>query len=134
LNQADLSTEPDGTFVSYDTLRSERLRLLEGQAGGYVELVGTPDMVLEVVSTNSVRKDTKVLRRLYWEASIPEYWLVDARGPALSFNVLRRRPRGYTATRGQGGWLRSEVFGRSFHFSRQTDPLGHPQYTLASRP
>ena len=132
--EVDLSTEPDGTFVSYDTLRSERLRLLEGQAGGYVELVGTPDMVLEVVSTTSVRKDTRVLRRLYWEAGIEEYWLVDARGPALRFDVLRRRRGGYATTRRQDGWVRSQVFGRSFHFSRQTDSLGHPQYTLASRP
>jgi Uma2 family endonuclease len=91
-------------------------------------------MVLEVVSTNSVRKDTKVLRRLYWEAGIEEYWLVDARGPALRFDLLRRRPRGYAAAPKQGGWVRSPVFGRSFRFDRQADPLGHPQYTLALRP
>src|SRR5256885_8764701 len=46
---------------------------------GYLELEGTPDMVLEVVSESSVQKDTKRLRQLYWQAGIREYWLVDAR-------------------------------------------------------
>src|SRR5262249_27073640 len=64
----DLSTIPNGTFVSFDALREGRMRLLEGAERGYVELVGAPDMVLEVVSNESVRKDTKVLRALYREA------------------------------------------------------------------
>jgi Uma2 family endonuclease len=131
---ADLSTVPDGLFVSYETIRSGAARLVEGAEEGYVEVEGTPDMVLEVVSTHSVRKDTKVLWRRYWQAGIPEYWLVDARGKSPRFELLRHRPRGYIATRSQGGWLPSKVFGRSFRLTQQTDPLGHPQYTLAVQP
>jgi len=52
-----------------------------------LELEGTPDMVLEVVSASSVVKDTETLLQLYWQAGIPEYWLVDARGEALEFTV-----------------------------------------------
>jgi Uma2 family endonuclease len=132
--EVDLSTIPDGFFVTFAALREGRVRLLEGAEGGYIELVGTPDMVLEVVSKNSVRKDTKVLRELYWEAGITEYWLVDARGPAPRFDLLRRGARGYTATRPRDGWLHSHVFGRAFRFTQETDPLGHPRYTLAVRP
>jgi hypothetical protein len=132
--EVDLSTIPDGFFVTFAALREGRVRLLEGAEGGYVELVGSPDMVLEVVSKNSVRKDTKVLRALYWEAGIPEYWLVDARGQAPRFDLLRHGAKGYTATRPHDGWLHSRVFGRAFRFTQDTDPLGHPRYTLAVQP
>jgi hypothetical protein len=131
--EVDLATMPDGFFVAFAALREGRVRLLEGTDGGYVELVGAPDMVLEVVSKKSVRKDTKVLRALYWEAGIPEYWLVDARGNEPRFDLLRRGARGYTAARPTDGWLHSRVFGRSFRLTQDTDPLGNPRYTLAIR-
>jgi Uma2 family endonuclease len=130
---ADLSAQPDGIFASWDSVRSGRVRLIEGATGGYVDLEGTPDMVLEIVSPKSVRKDTAVLRDLYWRAGIPEYWLVDARGESPRFDIFRRTARGYVASRRQDGWLKSAVFGRAFQLTRQTDPLGHPLYTLAIR-
>src|SRR5207253_1770358 len=102
--EANLSCQPDGTFVSHQTLEEERIRLVEGKDEGYVELEGTPDMVLEVVSNSSVEKDTETLRDLYWQAGIPEYWLVDARGEAVTFEILRHTPRGYVSTRKQSGW------------------------------
>jgi Uma2 family endonuclease len=129
----DLSTEPDGLFISYDAVAELRARFVEGAKQGFVEVVGSPDMVLEVVSDKSVQKDTKVLRQLYWAAEIPEYWLVDARGETVRFDLLRRGRRGYAATRSQDGWLRSAVFGRSFRLSQRADPLGHPHYTLEVR-
>src|SRR4051794_765243 len=58
------ATRPDAVFVSTAALQ-DRVRLLEGRDEGYVELEGAPDMVLEVVSRSSVRKDTKVLHRAY---------------------------------------------------------------------
>ena len=131
---ADLSTVPDGMLVTYEALRAGRVCQIEGSEGGCIELVGTPDMVLEVVSKTSVHKDTVELRRLYWLAEVSEYWLIDARGAEPRFDLLRRGARGYTATRRQGGWLRSPMFGRSFQLSRQTDPLGNPQFILAQRP
>jgi Uma2 family endonuclease len=131
---ANLSTEPDATFVSFETLRSGRVRLVEGTVAGFTELEGTPDMVLEVVSETSVRKDTETLRDLYWKAGISEYWLVDARGDELVFTILRHTARGYTATRHQaGGWLRSAVFDRSFRLTQKAGPLGHPQYSVEVR-
>jgi Uma2 family endonuclease len=97
---------------------------------GHVEIEGTPDMVLEVVSTRSVRKDTKVLRGLYAKAGIPEYWLVDARKDPPQFDVLHWTGRGYTATRRKQGWLKSKVFGRSFLLESRPDRLGNSQFLL----
>jgi len=130
---ADVAGNPDSTFLSTGTLQSDRIRLIEGKEEGHVEIQGEPDMVLEVVSTSSVQKDTVTLRQVYWEAGVREYWLVDARKEPLQFDILRYTAKGFVATRKQGGWLKSAVFGRSFQLSRQTNALGHPEYTVAVR-
>jgi Uma2 family endonuclease len=127
---ANLSTEPDGTFCSFRAIEEKRVSLVEGLEEGHVEIEGAPDMVLEVVSRYSVHKDTKNLRKLYWRAGIPEYWLVDARKPLLQFDILSWTERGYSATRRRQGWLKSKVFGRSFLLEAKPDRLGHPQYFL----
>jgi Uma2 family endonuclease len=130
---ADISGNPDGTFLSNETLRSDRIRLLEGSRGGYTEIQGSPDMVLEVVSASSVEKDYDLLRKAYWEAGIHEYWLVDARKEPLKFDVLRHTPGGYVAARKPGGWVKSAVFGKSFKLTRRQSALGHPEFTLSVR-
>ena len=127
---ANLSTEPDGTFCSFRAIQDKRIFLVEGLEEGHVEIEGAPDMVLEVVSRYSVRKDTKLLRNLYWRTGIPEYWLVDARKAPVQFDILRWGERGYSATRRQKGWLKSKVFGRSFLLETEPDRLGHPQFFL----
>jgi Uma2 family endonuclease len=131
--EANLSAGPDGVFVSHEALASERVRPVEGKKEGYVELEGTPDMVLEVVSAGSVKKDKVTLRDLYWKAGIAEYWLIDARGEQVEFDILRHTSRGYVATRKQEGWVKSVVFGKSFRLTSQTLPDGNPEYTLEVR-
>jgi Uma2 family endonuclease len=131
---ADLSVEPDAVFVAFDTIRSGRVTLTEGSEEGIIYVDGTPDLVLEVVSPSSVQKDTVDLRQGYFDAGIPEYWLVDAREAPVSFDILKRGPRGYTTPRAQaGGWLKAGVFGKSFRITQSEDPLGNPQFTLEHR-
>jgi len=130
---ADISGVPDAMFVFQATLQSDRVHLVEGWETGHVELEGTPDMVLEVVSASSVHKDTVVLRQAYWQAGIREYWLVDARQEPIRFDIFRRTARSYTATRKRDGWLKSAVFGKSFQLSQRLNAVGHPEYTLAVR-
>jgi Uma2 family endonuclease len=130
---ANLTAQPDGVFVSTASLQTGRVQLVAGAKEGYVELEGTPDMVLEVVSTSSVNKDTVILRDLYWQAGITEYWLVDARGTALRFPISRHSAHGYVASRPQGGWVKSTVFGKLFRLTQKNDPLGYPEYTLATK-
>jgi Uma2 family endonuclease len=127
---AGLSTEPDGLFYSWDTVKSGRLRRIEVEGRGVMELEGTPDMVLEVVSRSSVRTDTTLLRNLYWNAGVREFWLADARGEQPQFDILVRDTAGYTHVPSQEGWVRSDVFDRLFRLVRQTDELGDPQYVV----
>jgi Uma2 family endonuclease len=133
---AELSGVPDGTYVSFDTLRAGRAKYVEGKGkdvGGYTQLEGIPDLVIEVVSPSSVDKDTEWLQKAYWEAGIPEYWLIDARKPPLSFDLYRHTANGYAAARKSGGWAKSAVLGRSFRLMAAVNGLGHPEYTLELR-
>jgi Uma2 family endonuclease len=125
---ADISGNPDGLFLSNATRKSNRIRFIE-----FIELQGSPDMVLEIISKSSVHKDEVLLRKAYWDAEIPEYWLVDVRKEPIRFDILRRTSRGYAATRKQEGWVKSVVFGRSFRLVVEPDEAGDPNYTLEVR-
>jgi Uma2 family endonuclease len=129
---AGVSNNPDAMFVAWETLDAGRAVLVqrEGREGQYVEVEGTPDWVLEVVSVSSVQKDTVLLRRAYHRAGIPEYWLVDARGEEVLLQILHRRKGGYAVAPARGGWQHSRVFGRSFRLERQTGRRGLWRYTL----
>lgn len=130
---ANLSTEPDGLFYLWSTMSEGRLRMVPGAKRGFMELEGSPDMIMEILSDSSQRKDKELLRDLYWKAGITEYWLIDARTDPAQFDILRRGDSGYVATAATDGWLRSEVLGREFRLVRHTDPLGHPQFVVEVR-
>jgi len=131
--EADISGKPDGLFISTAGLDAKKVRFVEGMERGHVEIEGSPDMVLEVVSDSSVRKDTVVLRQAYWEAGVREYWLVDARDDPPSFDILRHTAKGYVATPKKQGWVKSAVFGKSFRLTRSTNPQGNPSFKVEMR-
>jgi Uma2 family endonuclease len=122
--EANLSTEPDGLFYLYSTIQAGRLRLIEKAEVGIIELEGSPDMTLEIVSKTSVRKDTVVLKELYWKAKIPEYWLVDVRPGHFSFDILVSGAERYEAAAVRDGWIRSPLFGLEFSLREDVDPVG----------
>jgi Uma2 family endonuclease len=126
-----LSTEPDGMFVSSEALRSGRVKRKRG--GESLEVMGTPDMVLEVVSKTTVRKDSVILPGLYFRAGIPEYWLVDSRPDQFRFDIFHPGRRKYVATRKSDGWIKSEVFGKSFKLVAAEGDDGTSEYRLESR-
>lgn len=130
---ADVSNQPDGIFVSRESFDRGRAQEVPGKRGGFVELIGIPDLVLEIISDSSVQKDTLNLKRTYWEAGIKEYWLVDVRRGKVQFDILRRTAKGYVAVRKQDGWVKSAVFGKSFCLTPEEDERGRPDFTLAVR-
>ena len=130
---ADISAVPDGTFIASATLKDKRARFVRGKKTGFVALNGTPDLVIEIVSDSSVDKDTEWLMAAYWNAGIPEYWLIDAREEPLRFDVWRHGPKGYVLTRKQAGWVKSVVLGKAFRLTQQENELGLPEFTLTVR-
>ncbi len=134
---ADLSAEPDIVFVSNDALESGRARLVPAASGkedDFIEIEGSPDFIVEIVSNRSVVKDTQHLPRAYWRAEIREYWLVDARGEQLAFEVQHRGAHGYeTVVADPGGFQVSRVFAKRFRLTRRRNQRGRWEYDLEVR-
>jgi len=130
--RAALSTVPDGMFVKWATWESGRVRLIarKRRPGQFIELRGTPDWVLELVSTSSVQKDTVDLPILYHRARIPEFWLVDARGEEIDFRILVRQPKKYEISAPRAGWTFSPLFECWFRLLRRPNRAGRWNYRL----
>jgi Uma2 family endonuclease len=148
---ARLSVEPDVVVVLYASLDSGKLLEVpaaSGEPGRYVELEGPPDLIVEVVSKYSVKKDRLRLPALYAAAGVKEFWLVDARGevPQLEIRVLG--PGGYVLEPAAaatdepaggpdqgsraGGWSFSPLLDRRFRLLRRAVPPRHVAYELQS--
>ena len=131
---ASLSCEPDASFVTWQSLADGQLVLKKNAAQSITELLGAPDWVLEVVSPSSIQKDKETLRKSYYTAGIPEYWLVDALGEEIEFTILIHDKSEYiSAPASEDGWKRSSVFGRWFKLTRAHNQAGVWKYTLAMR-
>ena len=130
--QAGVSNEPEALFVSWAAFAAKRIRMVRTRdRRDFIELEGSPDWVLEIVSPSSVFKDTVQLRAAYHRAGVGEYWLIDARGDKVRFEILHRGPKGYVqATKKKGGWQESKVFGKQFRLLRIKDRLGNLAYRL----
>ncbi len=112
---AGLSVEPDVLVVLWKTLKKGRIREIPkkrtSEPGRYIELEGTPDLVVEVISDGSVGKDRHRLPPKYAAAGVPELWLVDVRR-GLRFDLHVLGPDGYEiVSRSVGGWLLSPLVG-----------------------
>lgn len=127
-----ISTEPDAMFLSRASYRGGHATLTrsELQPATHVELTGTPDWVLEIVSHASRRKDKQLLRKAYFDAGIPEYWLIDALGEEVDFQLLVAGEYEYSAVEPRDGWQASPTFGRLFQLTREKDEDDFWQYTL----
>ena len=131
---ADLSVEPDVVVVFWETLDSGRLRYIpaaSGEPDRYIEMEGAPDVVVEVVSNSSERKDLIRLPPLYAAAGIPELWLVDVRKKAIRFDIQTLGPDGYeTVTPDAKGWRSSPRLDRRFRLVRKEVRPGRWIYRL----
>ncbi len=135
--EAGLSAEPDLVFISHEALESGRARLVPkvgGAPGRYVELEGAPDLIVEIVSDSSVGKDTRRLPRAYFEAGVTEFWLADARGENLAFQIHQRGESGYQAVGADpDGFQASAVFECSFRLDGARDPKGNWSFDLLEK-
>jgi Uma2 family endonuclease len=129
---ADISTNPDGIAARWETFESGKIRYIK-RKGILRSLEGTADWVMEVVSENSVGKDTKQLRDAYHRAGVAEYWLIDARKDQLLFQILLWQRSGFVAAPHREGWQYSRVFDRWFRLTRKRNRLGSWQYKLHVR-
>ena len=69
------SLNSNNIFVTDTSLENRDVKLMDGDAT--MEVEGSPEIIVEVISPTSVRKDQKTLRDKYWQAGVKEYWLAD---------------------------------------------------------
>jgi Uma2 family endonuclease len=123
---ADLSVEPDVIVVLRETLKAGKVRNSPDsrkRPGRYSGLDGAADLVVEVVSDSSVKKDTRRLPSLYARAGIPELWLIDARDADIRFEIQALHGGQYeTIRQDRDGWVRSPCLQRFFRLVRRELP------------
>lgn len=127
-----LSTEPDGYLALWSTLESKDLAINPERR---TEMVGRPDMVLEVVSDTSHRKDLIEHVMDYALAGVREYWIADARADHLAFRILALDGSGEYAdvTPDAEGWLESSLWQRSFRLGQLPERAGLRDFVLEIR-
>lgn len=112
--EAEFSTVPDGIFATRENIENGTV-VFNSQS---TVITGSPDMVLEIVSRSSVKKDFTKLRALYFEAGIREYWLVDCRVVEPVLQILKRGEDGYVESPNNEGWASSNVVQGLFKLKR----------------
>lgn len=134
--ETKLSAEPDAMFCSWAATGSGRVRYAERVEGSnrFVEVVGSPDLVVEVVSRSSVRKDGVLLREQYFQAGIQEYWHIDGRGETVNFQLLVRGEQAFEPVAADTeGYRRSSVLAGAFLLTRSLNRAGRFEYRLSGR-
>lgn len=71
---------------------------------------GAPDLIIEIVSPSTEKRDREIKRKLYAEEGVREYWLVDSRNRTIE--VLSLTGVGYelVGTYGPGTTAASGIF------------------------
>lgn len=132
--ETELSTEPDGMIFSHESLGEGRVRFTGGEKGMQTELLGSPEIVIEITSESSEVKDTEWAMSAYHNAGIQEYWVIDARDEDdLQFTIYRRGKKEFAAVRKAAGWVKSAVLGKSFRLTQAEGEDGNPEFTLEVR-
>jgi Uma2 family endonuclease len=134
--QANLSVEPDIVLITHEAIETGRVTLVPKAGGGadrFVEIEGTPELIVEIVSDSSVKKDTQHLLAAYCAAGVPEYWLVDARGARLSFQINVLAGDGYQPVAEDAeGFQSSTVLSCRYQLRRRRGKGGFWQYALGA--
>jgi len=134
--QSGLSAEPDIVVLLNESIDSGRVQFTpkSNRPDESIEVVGSPDLIVEVVSDSSVAKDTKRLVRAYFEAGVREYWIVDARGEAVSFRIMIPGAGEYVETPSRkDGFISSPLLQIELRLSRAAGQRGASRYQLDVR-
>ena len=132
---AGVSAEPDAMFCTFAAIEAGRVRFVEQRPGSgrFMSVQGSPDLLVEIISDSSVRKDMVQLRADYFTAGVREYWILDARQQPLVFHLLTRDDAATDwseAAPAADGARRSPVLDRRVSIVRGTDPIGGIEWNV----
>ena len=95
------TVQPDLLFVS-----KERLHIITAD-----NVQGAPDLVVEIRSESTARRDWTVKRELYARHGVREYWIVDSDAATVSVMLLEDGKLKVAGVYGEGDTLSSAVMG-----------------------
>ena len=98
LSETD-TVQPDLMFVS-----KERLHIITAD-----NVQGSPDLVVEIRSESTARRDWTIKRDLYERHGVKEYWLVDPEAATVAVLLLNEGKLKVTGVHGEGDTLSSAV-------------------------
>lgn len=94
--------QPDIVFI-----RQERIDIIDLDE----DIMGTPDLVIEILSPNSVKRDRFDKKDLYEQFAIPEYWIVDPQNATIEVYRLQNNHYALSSFAAQSGAVHSEALG-----------------------
>lgn len=94
--------QPDILFI-----KKERLHIIDLDEG----IMGAPDLVVEILSPNSVKRDRFEKKDLYEQFAVPEYWIVDPQNAPVEIYTLKDNRYELASFAAQTGNIRSEALG-----------------------
>lgn len=135
--EGNLSVEPDVVIITHEALHSGRVKLIpksSQEEGRFVEVEGSPDLIVEIVSDSSVNKDMKRLPNAYFAAGVLEFWLIDARQDPHMFQIYRRGPVHYEPVANDAeGFQRCEILNRRYMLERSRNSSGRLRFELVEK-
>jgi Uma2 family endonuclease len=95
----DNIVQPDVIFIS-----NENSHIVQNQ-----KIEGSPDLLVEILSPSTSKKDKIVKKELYERFGIKEYWIVDPVHKIIDQFVLENQKYVLSASYGEGGTLASPL-------------------------
>jgi Uma2 family endonuclease len=127
-----LSTAPDLMYFSSESVKRHEVELRDGN--DCVEVMGSPEIMVEVSSKFTYQRDTTVLRQQYWQAGVREYWLADSR-KTPSLRILHRSGKQFSQPKEDAqGWQTSHVLQAKCKLNTEPGPAGTTRVTLEIKP
>ncbi|HMJ64056.1 MAG TPA: Uma2 family endonuclease [Candidatus Binatia bacterium] len=105
--------QPDLVFV-----RADRVAILERRG-----IVGAPDLVIEILSPFSVRRDRQRKMRLYAQFGVKEFWIVDPGNHGIEVFTLKSGAYELQCKGSERGKIRSNVLGLEFDVAEVIEQL-----------
>ena len=128
-----VNCEPDFAFLSHEAILSGRVTLTPkvGREGDFTEIVGPPDVIAELRSDSSTRKDTVDLPADLFALGVTEYWLADARADPPGLTIHVRGAEGFEPVEiDADGFAASGAFGRRYRLETHAGRSGVRQTRL----
>jgi Uma2 family endonuclease len=76
---------------------------------GRQAIEGAPDLVVEILSPGTAKRDLVVKRKQYEEAAVPEYWIVDPESQSVEVLALEHARYARAGLYRRGDLLKSRI-------------------------